>query len=39
MVDIVWLFLFLFVYLWGSGDYNLDIIFDTIKNEDIIELS
>jgi cytochrome c oxidase subunit 3 len=36
MVDIVWLFLFLFVYLWGSGEYNLDTFFESLDIENVV---
>jgi len=35
MVDIVWLFLFLFVYLWGSGEYDVTILFDSFNVDEI----
>jgi len=31
MVDIVWLFLFIFVYIWGSGEYNMDTLFYSLN--------
>jgi len=34
MVDVVWLFLFLFVYLWGSGFYDANQLFINIDNTD-----
>jgi len=36
MVDIVWLFLFLFVYLWGSGEYDITLLFDNFNIDEII---
>jgi len=33
MVDIVWLFLFIFVYLWGNGEYILDNFFVPLEEE------